>query len=62
MLQPGAIRFDRQAAIVTGAAGGIGKAIARELALRGACILVNDLYADGGQHVAGPVLSPGRFR
>jgi NAD(P)-dependent dehydrogenase (short-subunit alcohol dehydrogenase family) len=44
------------------AAGGIGKAIARELALRGACILVNDLYADGGQHVAGPVLSPGRFR
>lgn len=36
------IRFDGQAAIVTGAGGGMGRAYALELAARGAAVLVND--------------------
>ncbi|GAC1572396.1 MAG: SDR family NAD(P)-dependent oxidoreductase [Sphingomicrobium sp.] len=45
------IRFDGQAAIVTGAGGGMGRAYALELARRGAAVLVNDYGGDvyGGQ-------------
>ena len=43
------IRFDGQAAIVTGAGGGLGFAIARELARLGCAVLVNDY---GGPEVA----------
>jgi NAD(P)-dependent dehydrogenase (short-subunit alcohol dehydrogenase family) len=40
------IRFDGQAAIVTGAGGGMGRAYALELARRGARVLVNDYGGD----------------
>ena len=40
------INFDGQAAIVTGAGSGIGRAIAMELAQRGARVLVNDYGGD----------------
>lgn len=45
-----AISFAGQVAIVTGAAGGIGRAIAFELARRGARILVNDYGGDTFGH------------
>ena len=40
------INFDGDVAIVTGAGGGIGRALALELARRGARILVNDYGGD----------------
>ena len=40
-------------ALVTGGAGGIGSAIARELAAAGACVVVADLNAEGAAEVAG---------
>jgi 3-hydroxybutyrate dehydrogenase len=41
-----------RAALVSGAASGIGRAIAEELTAHGACVLVADLNADRGQAVA----------
>src|SRR3954471_6792407 len=51
-----AIDFNGQVAIVTGAGGGLGYAIARELARRGAAVLVNDY----GGSVQGEGASPDR--
>ena len=62
------LSFDGQVAIVTGAAGAIGCAIATELALRGARIVVNDYGGDtagaGGsaeraEAVAAEIRTPG---
>jgi len=41
-----------RAALVTGAASGIGRAIAQSLSAHGACVLVADLNADAGHAVA----------
>ncbi|WP_368597065.1 hypothetical protein [Paraburkholderia sp. BR14374] len=49
------LSFDGQAAIVTGAAGAIGRAIATELALRGARIVVNDYGGDTAGADCNPV-------
>ena len=43
-----------QTAIVTGAATGIGEAIARRLAGAGATVVVADLDLEGGKQVAAP--------
>jgi 3-hydroxybutyrate dehydrogenase len=41
-----------RAALVTGAASGIGRAIAQSLSAHGACVLLADLNVDAGQSVA----------
>jgi 3-hydroxybutyrate dehydrogenase len=42
-------------AVVTGAASGIGEAVARELSARGASVVVADLDAEGAARVAGEI-------
>src|SRR5260370_56141 len=55
--RPGRLMFQLtgQTAIVTGAATGIGEAIARRLARAGATIAVADLNADGAREVAASI-------
>lgn len=48
-----------KAALVTGAGSGIGRAIALALAGKGAAVLVNDVYLDRAQKVAGEVAEKG---
>lgn len=45
-------QLDGQTAIVTGAATGIGEAIATRLAQAGACVVVADINLDGAKHAA----------
>lgn len=49
---PMTIDFSSKAALVTGAASGIGRAIAQDLSDHGACVLVADLSEDQGQAFA----------
>lgn len=46
-------------ALVTGAAGGIGAAVARTLASRGASVVVGDFNADAGERVAAEIRDAG---
>ncbi len=45
-LAPPEAELSRQIGLVTGAAGGIGRAIAQQLVDRGACVVVTDLHRD----------------
>jgi len=51
--------FDGEVALVTGAAGGIGRATAELFAARGAQVLVVDLDADGGEETAARIEAAG---
>ncbi|WP_216326315.1 bifunctional aldolase/short-chain dehydrogenase [Deinococcus aestuarii] len=55
-LKPAPKVFEGHVALVTGAASGIGRAIARRLAQDGAHIVIADLNADGGAEVAGELI------
>lgn len=52
-------RFDGRAAVVTGAARGLGEATARRFAAEGARVLVVDLDADGAEAVASSIRDEG---
>jgi NAD(P)-dependent dehydrogenase (short-subunit alcohol dehydrogenase family) len=52
-------RFAGKVAVVTGAAQGIGEAYARALAAEGAAVVVADIQADRGGHVAREIESGG---
>jgi NAD(P)-dependent dehydrogenase (short-subunit alcohol dehydrogenase family) len=53
------IRIDGKTAIVTGAANGIGRAVARALAHAGANVMVCDVLADDGERTVSEIISAG---
>jgi NAD(P)-dependent dehydrogenase (short-subunit alcohol dehydrogenase family) len=52
-------RFDGRVAVVTGAASGMGRAIALALAGEGAAVLVADVAAEGGEQTAAAIADKG---
>jgi NAD(P)-dependent dehydrogenase (short-subunit alcohol dehydrogenase family) len=54
------MRLDGKTAIVTGAANGIGRAIAEAFGAQGASVLVTDIEADAGEDVAAEIRKRGQ--
>jgi NAD(P)-dependent dehydrogenase (short-subunit alcohol dehydrogenase family) len=52
-------RFDGKTVIVTGAAGGIGRAIAERFGAEGANVVINDVNAEGAETAAQAIVSAG---
>ena len=51
--------FDQQTAVITGAGSGIGFAIARQLALKGASVVLNDIEVGLAESAAAPIRGEG---
>src|SRR6188508_2890775 len=52
-------QFQDRVAVVTGAAGGMGRAIAQAFAAAGASVLVADVNADGGDETVATITKDG---
>jgi NAD(P)-dependent dehydrogenase (short-subunit alcohol dehydrogenase family) len=53
------MRLKNKVAIITGAAHGLGKAYARRFAEEGACVVIADLDAQGGEATAEAIIDSG---